>query len=82
MPRMVVICRELQYPVDGKVKTLLKGDTFECAERDVAVLTTIQKIAAAPVRRTPVRKAGSVQAANRAEKAGQTYGTRRLTAED
>lgn len=80
MAEMIVTCRELQYPVDGKVRTLLQGDRFECLDKDVGILTAIGKIGPAPPR--VGRPRGKVADTAPKARGGRTYDTRRMTAKD
>lgn len=84
MAEMIVTCRELQYPVDGKVRTLLQGDRFECLEKDVQILTAIGKIGPAPPRvgRPRGRVAQTAPIAGPKAGAGATYSNRRLTTKE
>lgn len=84
MAEMIVTCRELQYPVDGKVRTLLQGDRFECLDKDVGILTAIGKIGLAPPRvgRPRGRVAQTAPIAATAPDAETAYKTRRMTAKE
>ena len=81
---MIVTCRELQYPVDGKVRTLLQGDRFECLDRDIPLLTAIGKIGPAPPRlgRPRGTVAETAPPADKPKTGRGVYGTRRLAAKD